>query len=647
MICSLWRSRSRNFAKFPVKFPVSRENGQSRGPSALLRQPSRLHSGVLLGETVAAIVAAHRAGTATPEQTAARSFARIHAHGDPAIFISLRPEAEVLAESRALDAARSTALPLYGVPVAVKDNIDVAGLPTTAACPAFSYQPSKDSTAVARLRAAGAIVIGKTNLDQFATGLVGVRSPYGIPRNTFNPDLIPGGSSSGSAVAVAAGLVPLALGTDTAGSGRVPAGLNNIVGLKPSLGLISTFGVVPACRTLDCVSVFALTVDDAWTALGAMAGTDRADPYSRNRPLGIPGVMPPHVKLGMPRAGQLLFFGDRQYEAEYSAALGRLARLGADLVEIDIEPFYETARLLYEGPWVAERTIAARSILSSDPNAIHPVTREIILSGLRATAVDAFAALYKLEVLRRVADHTFGQIDALVLPTAPTIYSVEQVLADPIQLNSRLGTYTNFVNLLALCALAIPASMTEAGLPFGITLLAPGGADARIAEVGRVLHADTTLPLGALKHPQTSLAAVSTSLAESEISIAVVGAHLSGLPLNGELRALGGRLLEVTRSAPDYRLYALPGTKPPKPGLLRVDSGKGAAIEVEVWGLPIEAFGSLVAGVPMPLSIGTIKLSDGRGVKGFLVEPAATIDARDISSFGSWRTYLASEQMRA
>jgi allophanate hydrolase len=606
-----------------------------------------LHSGVVLAETVAAIVAAHRAGTATPEQTAARSFARIRAQGDPAIFISLRPEADVQAESRALGAARNTALPLYGVPVAVKDNIDFAGLPTTAACPAFSYKPSVDSTAVARLRAAGAIVIGKTNLDQFATGLVGVRSPYGVPRNAFNSDLIPGGSSSGSAVAVAAGLVPLALGTDTAGSGRVPAGLNNIVGLKPSLGLVSTFGVVPACRTLDCVSVFALTVDDAWAALDAMAGRDRADPYSRDRPLGRTGVMPPHVKLGIPRAGQLLFFGDRYYEAEYRAALERLARLGCDLVEIDIDPFYETARLLYEGPWVAERTIAARSILSSDPDAIHPVTREIVLSGLRPTAIDAFTAFYKLEALRRVADHAFSQIDALALPTAPTAYSVKQVLADPIQLNSRLGTYTNFVNLLDLCGLAIPASVTETGVPFGITLLAPGGADARLAEIGRVFHADSGLPLGALKRPQEPLASVSISLADSEVTVAVVGAHLSGLPLNGELRALGGRLLEVARTAPDYRLYSLSGTKPPKPGLLRVDSGKGAAIEVEVWGVSMEAFGRLVAAVPMPLSIGTIRLSDGRDVKGFLVEAAATIGARDISSFGGWRAFLTREQAPA
>ena len=554
-----------------------------------------------MAETVAAIVAAHRTGIATPEQTVARSFARIRAHNDPAIFISLRSEADVLVEARALSASGNTALPLYGIPVAVKDNIDVAGLPTTAACPAFSYRPVNNSTAVARLRAAGAIIIGKTNLDQFATGLVGVRSPYGVPRNTFNPDLVPGGSSSGSAVAVAAGLVPLAIGTDTAGSGRIPAGLNNIVGLKPSLGLVSTFGVVPACRTLDCVSVFALTIDDAWTALGTMAGMDGFDPYSRNRPLGTIGIMPPHVKLGVPRAGQLLFFGDRQFEAEYKATLERLARLGCDLVEINIEPFYEAARLLYEGPWVAERTIATYSILSSDPSAIHPVTREVLLSGLHPTAMDTFAALYKLEGLRRVADHTFLQIDALALPTSPTSFTVEQVLADPIQLNSWLGTYTNFANLLDLCGMAIPASITAAGVPFGITLLAPGGADARLAEIGRVFHADTALPLGALKQPQVPLAAASLSPADGEVAVAVVGAHLSGLPLNGELRALGGRLLEVAKSAPDYRLYALTGTKPPKPGLLRVDSGKGTPIEVEVWGVPTEAFGKLVAAVPGPL----------------------------------------------
>lgn len=600
-----------------------------------------------MADTVAAIVGAHRAGTLTPAETVARSYARLRAHADTAIFISLRDEQDVIAEARALATAGNTALPLYGVPVAVKDNIDVAGLATTAACPAFTYQPVQDSTAVARLRAAGAIVVGKTNLDQFATGLVGVRSPYGVPRNTFDANLIPGGSSSGSAVAVAAGVVPLALGTDTAGSGRVPAGLNNIVGLKPSLGLISTFGVVPACRTLDCVSVFALTVDDAWMALGVMAGSDRADPYSRNRTVGRLGTMPPHIKLGVPRTGQRLFFADRDFEAGYGLALDRLARLGCEIVEIDIGPFYETARLLYEGPWVAERTIAARALLDSDPGAIHPITREIILSGLRPTAVDAFDAFYKLEGLRRVASQIFRQIDVLALPTAPTAYTVEQVLADPLQLNTRLGTYTNFVNLLDLCGLAVPASMTEGGVPFGITLLAPGGADARLAEIGRVFHADTALPLGAIKAPQPALAPLSNRPADGETAVAVVGAHLSGLPLNGELRALAGRLLEVVKTAPDYRLYALTGAKPPKPGLLRVDSGKGASVEIEVWALPMEAFGQFMDAVPQPLSIGTIALSDGRAVKGFLVEAVATIEARDISSFGGWRAFLAHEQMLA
>jgi allophanate hydrolase len=600
-----------------------------------------------VAETVASILAAHRAGTVSPVDTVARSFARIRAHDDPAIFISLRAEQDALAEARMLAAGGNAKLPLYGVPVAIKDNIDAAGFATTAACPAFAYKPGHDATAVARLRAAGAIVIGKTNLDQFATGLVGVRSPYGSPRNPFNAELIPGGSSSGSAVAVAAGLVPLALGTDTAGSGRVPAAFNNIVGLKPSLGLISNYGVVPACRTLDCVSVFALTVDDAWTALATIAGRDGNDPYSRARALGAPGAMPAHVKLGVPSKGDLLFFGDHDYERAYHDALARLARLGCDIVEIDIEPFYETARLLYDGPWVAERSITARALLASDPQAIHPVTREIILSGLRPSAVDAFAAFYKLEELRWIAGQTFRRVDALALPTAPTIYSIKQVAADPIQLNSRLGTYTNFVNLLDLCGLALPAAMTEAGLPFGITLLAPGGADARLAEIGRVFCADTQLPLGALNEPQPALTPPATSAAQGEVAVAVVGAHLSGLPLNGELRELGGRLLQTATTAADYRLYALTGGAVAKPGLLRVAQGQGAAVEVEVWALPAANFGGFVDAVPPPLSIGTITLRDGRTVKGFLVEAAATAGARDISGFGGWRAFLAQAKVEA
>ncbi|KJC57205.1 allophanate hydrolase [Bradyrhizobium sp. LTSPM299] len=590
-------------------------------------------------ETVAAISAAHRAGTMTPAQTIARSYQRIREHNDPAIFISLRDENDAIAEAERLATKDPAQLPLYGVPVAVKDNIDVKGLPTTAACPAFSYLPVHDSTAVAKLREAGAIIIGKTNLDQFATGLVGVRSPYGIPKNPVRGDLIPGGSSSGSAVAVSAGLVPLALGTDTAGSGRVPAMLNNIVGLKPSLGLISTAGLVPACRTLDCISVFSLTVDDAMAALAVMAGPDGADPFSRNRPLGDLAAFPTQLKLGIPRNGQLIFFGDRASEKAYGEALKRWEALGATLVEFDLEPFYETARLLYEGPWVAERYLVIRNLLASSPDAIHPVTREITAAGARLTAADTFSALYRLQALRASTARAFAQLDAVVLPTAPTIYSTAQVLANPVELNSRLGTYTNFVNLLDLCGLALPAAMRSDGAPFGITLLAPAGRDADLASIGRAFHADTKLPIGAKSLPQPPLAAIPVVMPD-EIPIAVVGAHLSGMALNGELTALDARLLEEAVTAPDYKLYAL-DTTPPKPGMLRVEAGQGTAIKLELWAMSPAAFGTFVAAIPPPMSIGTVRLADGREVKGFLVEPAAINGAKDISAYGGWRAFMA------
>jgi allophanate hydrolase len=590
-------------------------------------------------ETVAAIVAAHRAGILSPAQTVARSFARIRDHDDPAIFISLRDEKDALAEAERLTAKEGAQLPLYGVPVAVKDNIDVAGLPTTAACPAFAYSPSHDATSVARLRAAGAIIIGKTNLDQFATGLVGVRSPYGIPINPMRGDLIPGGSSAGSAVAVSAGLVPLALGTDTAGSGRVPAMLNNIVGLKPSLGLVSTAGLVPACRTLDCVSVFSLTVDDAMTALVAMAGPDGADPFSRNRALAAMTAFPKLLRLGVPRNGQLIFFGDKASEKAYGEALKRWIALGAELVEFDLEPLYETARLLYEGPWVAERYLVIRNLLASSPDSIHPVTREITIAGARLSAADTFSALYRLQALRRIAERAFAHIDALVLPTAPTVYSTAQVLANPIELNSRLGTYTNFVNLLDLCGLALPAAIRSDDIPFGITLLAPAGHDAQLASIGRVFHADTKLTVGSKHLPQPPLAMVPAGLSGDEIAIAVVGAHLSGMALNNELKALGGRLLEAASTAPDYKLYAL-DTSPPKPGMLRVAAGTGSSIELELWALSAASFGRFVAAIPPPLSIGTLRLVDGRGVKGFIVEAADINGARDISAFGGWRAFV-------
>jgi allophanate hydrolase len=600
-----------------------------------------------VAETVAEILKAYRSGATSPEDMVARTYSRIRAHADPAIFIAIRDQAEVVAEARALLQAGKSSLPLYGIPVAVKDNIDVKGLPTTAACPAFSYRPQKDASCIARLREAGALIIGKTNLDQFATGLVGVRTPYGIGRNLFDPKLIPGGSSSGSALAVGAGLVPLALGTDTAGSGRVPAAFANIVGLKPSRGLVPNAGVVPACRTLDCVSVFALTVDDATAMLSVIAGPDAGEASARVRLPDHAGPMPQGLRLGVPLPGQRLFFGDRVSEALYDASLAQFAKLGIAIVEIDIEPFYAAARLLYEGPWVAERYLTTRALIASSPESILPVTRQIILAGAHGTAAEAFAAFYQLDDLRRMRDHTFRSIDAMVLPTAPTIYSVEQVQSDPIALNSRLGTYTNFVNLLDLCGLAVPSSMRPDGTPFGVTLLALAHQDLALAAIGRAYHAATKLPLGALDYAQPPLAAEAPALAPGEIPLAVVGAHLSGMPLNGELRALGARLIEQNTTASDYRLYALAGIKPPKPGLLRVKKGDGAAIAVEIYALSESAFGRFVAAVPPPLSIGTLELADGRGVKGFLVEAEAVAGARDISGFGGWRAFMAQEKAPA
>ena len=446
--------------------------------------------------TISEIVLAHRDGTASSRQTIRRCYARIRALADPGVFITLREEQDAVAEAERLDRTGKPG-PLFGVPIAVKDNIDVAGMPTTAGCPAFAYTPATDAVAVAKLRAAGAIVIGKTNLDQFATGLVGTRTPYPVPRNPLREDLIPGGSSSGSAVAVATGIVPLSIGTDTAGSGRVPAMFNNIVGLKPSLGLISTRGVVPACRTLDCVSIFARTVEDAWTGFSACAGFDSNDPYSREGDVTAADAAVSGLMVGVPRSSQRQFFGDLRAADDYEAALARLSRLGLTIIEIDMQPFYETTLLLYDGPWVAERYLAARSILDTNRNAVHPVTREIIAPGANLCASDAFEAFYRLEELRRATKEILKHIDVLAVPTAPTVYTRAQVDADPIALNSRLGTYTNFVNLLDLCGVAVPAALHVDRTPFGITILAPRGGDALVASIAKAFHADVALLAGA------------------------------------------------------------------------------------------------------------------------------------------------------
>ncbi|GLI23401.1 allophanate hydrolase [Xanthobacter flavus] len=593
-------------------------------------------------QTVASLLEAHRSGLRSVSDTVRGVYARLAVHDDPAMFITLREEADVLAEAAALEAAGNTDLPLYGVPVAVKDNIDVAGLPTTAACPAFAYVPERDATVVARLKAAGALIIGKTNLDQFATGLVGVRSPYGIPRNSVNPELVPGGSSSGSAVAVGAGIVPVSLGTDTAGSGRVPAMLNNIVGLKPSLGLVPNTGLVPACKTLDCISIFALTVDDAMAVLNVIAGFDEQDAYSRDLPVGPLTAAPPAPVLGILPEAQREFFGDAESAAAYEEALARFAALGAVLKAIDFSAFAETARLLYEGPWVAERWIAAEHLLTTDPDAVHPVTRAITEPGGKASAADAFRAMYKLKELRARVAPILAGIDGLLLPTAPSAYTVEEVLADPIRLNSRNGTYTNFVNLMDLCGIAVPTKITAAGVPYGITLLAPAGKDAEMAALGRAFVAAGTLPLGCGHAPAPALPALAPASEPGRLDVCVFGAHLSGMPLNGDLKAMGARFVRAAKTVPSYRMKLLPGAIP-RPGVVRV-TADGAAVEGEVWSLPFEGIGRLLATIPAPLGLGQVELDDGSRVTGFLAEAAALEGARDITQFGSFRAFAAAAE---
>ena len=596
--------------------------------------------------TIADIVAAHRSGRVRPAETLARVVSLIAAQDDPAIFTALVDEAGLAAQLAQLDGADPAHLPLYGVPFAVKDNIDVAGLPTTCACPDYAYPATRDAAAVARLRRAGAVVIGKTNLDQFATGLNGTRSPYGTPRNPIRGDLVPGGSSSGSAVAVAAGLVSFALGTDTAGSGRVPAGLNNIVGLKPSLGLISTRGVVPACRSLDCVSVFALTVEDALLATSVMAGPDEDDPSSRALPLGGLAAFPPAATIAVPRAQDVVTFGDKAAEAGFRRAIERMVRLGARIVEIDLTPFFETARLLYEGPWVAERYAAVGAFLESRPAAVHPVVAGIIDQGRHFSAVEAFRAHYRLAELKAQAMAALAGVDALMVPTMPTVFTVAQMLEEPVRCNSQLGVYTNFVNLLDMCGLAVPSDIRADGAPAGITLLARAGRDAHLAALGAAFHRDTGLTLGATgaSHPPAPFAPPAS--APGFVSVAVFGAHLAGLPLNGELVEAGGVFLREARTTPDYRLFLLPEGRVRKPGLLRGAPGSGAPIACEIWALPEAAFGRLVAGIAAPLGVATVLLEDGTSVKGFAMESAAAPRARDITAFGGWRAFLADEASR-
>lgn len=566
---------------------------------------------------------------------------------DPGIFITLADRAALDHAVGTLGPFDPSAKPLWGVPFAVKDNIDVAGLSTTAACPGFEFRPEASATVVDRLVAAGAIPLGKANLDQFATGLVGVRSPYPIPRNSFDPAMVPGGSSSGSAVATASGLVSFALGTDTAGSGRVPAGLNNIVGLKPSLGAVPVRGVLPACQTLDCVSIFALTVPDAWSVLQAAAGFDPLDPWSRPVSLGDPAREGAGLRIGIPDRASRIFLGDTLSEAAFDEALGLLADLDVTMREIDLTLFFEAARLLYDGAWVAERYQAIRDFVDDRPDEVHPTTLGILRGSKRFSAADAFGGLYRLATLRRFTEQVWRDLDVLVVPTYPRPVTRAEVEADPIAPNSGLGTYTNFVNLLDLCALAVPGPFRTDRFPSGVTFIAPSGSDARIAALGYSFHAAAKVSLGATGAPQPRGDWPEPRHEDTRIELAVVGAHLSGMPLNGELQALGGTLVRTVRTRPDYRLHAIAGGPPYRPGLVRVAKGEGVAIATEVWSLSLEAFGRFVAAIAPPLGVGTVLLADGSAPKGFLCEAAGLVGAADITHFGGWRAYMDAQRLPA
>lgn len=575
--------------------------------------------------TAAAVNSGQTSAVAVMEDALVRLSA-YDAH-QPQLWISRAAPETLLAAARAIDArvAAGEHLLLAGVPYAAKDNIDVAGLETTAACPAFAYQPKRSATVIERLESAGAICVGKTNLDQFATGLVGTRSPYGIPRNAYNRDYVSGGSSSGSAIAVAAGLVAFALGTDTAGSGRVPAAFNHLVGFKPTRGRWSTHGLVPACRSLDCITVFTDALIDAQALDAVLAGFDAEDAFSK--PLA--NVVITGRRIGVPRRDQRVFFGDLHAEYLYDRALTVLAAQG-ELVEIDIAPLLEAAQLLYGGPWVAERTAAIAPLLENNPLAVDPVVREVIAPGAAMLATDLWNGIYRLAEIKRDTDTLWQDIDALAFPTTGTTYRVAELLEAPVALNSNLGLYTNFVNLLDMAALAVPAGARGNGTGFGITFIGPADSDLDLLALAETYLAAAKLP-----------APPPLDLGErmDTIKLAVVGAHLEGMPLHWQLTSRGATFVGAFTTAPNYRLYAMADSVPPKPALVHSDDG--AEIALEVYELDLASFGSFVAEVPPPLAIGTVTLADGSSVKGFVAEPRALTGAQDITHLGGWRAFIA------
>lgn len=578
---------------------------------------------------------AYRDGHITPRQLLPSLREKAAAlNPDYHLFIHLLSAEELEPYLAALDGRDPGSLPLYGVPFAIKDNIDLAGIPTTAACPAFAYVPERSATIVEQLLALGAIPLGKTNLDQFATGLNGSRSPYGACPNSVLPEYPSGGSSAGSSLAVALGVASFALGTDTAGSGRVPAALNNLVGLKATKGLISTAGVVPACRTLDCVTTFTATAREASQLLALTAHLDPRDEYSRSNPLWNDGSAfgtPRTFRFGVPRAQDLAFFGCPEGPLLFGDAIDQLKALGGEAVELDLSPFLEAARLLYEGPWVAERYSVAGKLMEQNPQAVLPVIRAVLAKAPAVTGVQTFRAHYRLQALKALCDRALVGLDCVLTPTIGRPVTLAELAAEPVLRNSELGYYTNFMNLLDYAAVAVPSGLMGNGLPWGVTLFGRAFTDQYLLSVA-----------DALQRQQGLASPAPAAIAHNDRArLVVCGAHLEGLALNWQLKQRGARLVETTQSSPDYQLYALAGGPPYRPGMVRVKEG-GVAIAVEVWELPSSELGSFLTGIPAPLGLGKVQLADGRWESGFICEPYGLDGAVEISHLGGWRAYLKS-----
>jgi allophanate hydrolase len=591
-----------------------------------------------------ALHAQYTAGLITPEDVMENIRERAKEYKDHNIWIHLLPQIE---QSIWLEGLKDKSLethPLWGIPFVIKDNIDLTGVPTTAACKKFAYTPKVSAQVVQQLIDAGAIPVGKANLDQFATGLNGTRSPYGPCHNSFNYDYVSGGSSSGSAVSVALGLASFSLGTDTAGSGRIPACFNNLIGVKPSIGLLSATGLVPACRSLDCITIFSYNTDDANLVLSVAEGFDGRDGYSRPNPFKNQarqyGLRTGSLTVGVIPEHQLKFFDDKGYQKAYEDTLEKLKGEGFIFKEIDFAPFDEIAELLYEGPWVSERYIAAQPLIDDDPYAVFPVVREIIASGGKASAISLFKSQYRINDLKQVCLAQMAQVDCLLTPTAGRHFTIAEMLDNPIKHNSELGYYTNFMNLLDLASIAVPTMMTESDMPFGITLVGSTFSDRELMSIANRIQQALPLKkgaLGSIATPKNKTPVTSTKT----IDVMVCGAHLTGQPLNWQLVERGASLKTKTKTTASYRMYALAGGPPLRPGLI-LDKEKGLAIEVEVWTIPTENFGSFVAGIPAPLGIGKVTLENNNQVSGFICEPIGIEGAEEITHFGGWKSYLSS-----